>query len=244
MVQDFGKKYALMVCEFLGERKTCQTRQHRPSDETRRREQFRGKCEPKTRNFLFARHSTTARIATLARIQKAGPSDARAAGGSPLTRSVAKEPAPARLPQSNSPDAGIVRKDRSFVSLDKAQKRQARQTDDRGAGLKSGGLGQGIGNALGEPIRRIGQKARQEMPRQSRKWRSARSTRSCTFGIRHWFRDPLKAPASTLIERALARGKIASRRRPDSRLRRRLFRSNRARFARSSFANTGFKNVP
>src|SRR5580704_14567258 len=58
--------------------------------------------------------STIARIATLAKVQNAGPRDARAAGGPACIRIAAKWPAPARLPQRINAAARIVAKDRSF----------------------------------------------------------------------------------------------------------------------------------
>src|SRR5580704_11063219 len=64
--------------------------------------------------FPLCTASTIARIATLAKVQNAGPSDARAAGGPACVRIAAKWPAPARLPQRMNAAARIVANDRSF----------------------------------------------------------------------------------------------------------------------------------
>src|SRR3984893_12138415 len=63
----------------------------------------------------FSRAPTMARIATLAKVQNAGPSDARAAGGPACIRIAAKWPAPARLPQRINAAARIVAEDRRFL---------------------------------------------------------------------------------------------------------------------------------
>src|ERR1700732_1709518 len=64
--------------------------------------------------FPLCTASTIARIATLAKVQNAGPSDARAAGGPAFMRSAAKWPAPARLPQRINAAARIVANERRF----------------------------------------------------------------------------------------------------------------------------------